>query len=607
MAVADAVFGILYFDPQRRVEVQNLRRVARLLGAPEAELFIDGGFALGLRRQIAEPEWQMAGCGRAGDLVVALTGEIENREDLVRRLRQRGLAPRSHGDADLVAELWRADGMAAAAALEGFFSAVVWHRGRRELVLVADRCAGVRTLYHAPGPGFLAFGSTLKSVLAHPEVPRRLDPVALEDLLVVRHAIGPRTLVAGVATMVAGTCVRVSAGASESHTYWRRRPWVDSGADLPELERAYFAALVAAVARRTGAHGSDVMLSGGVDSAALVSLLRRLEQRRIRTFSVHIGDAERSDRAASLAIARLFATEHHSLDDLDATCLDALPEIVWHHEAPAVDVHPTFWLARRMAAESDAILTGHGNDLVWGSMAPHWLAGAGARRLVPMVHELHYLTVRRKLARRALRALLPSAPRTDYGLLRRLSAFRGATGDPLADFACLDEGLFGDQRVYREIGKLLLDAHALRCLMPFTDARLTRIAESVPPRARWRRRASGAPELKAFFKDLMQREDVLPSEVIYRQKTWMHSPTADWLRGPLGAVVEGLLLGARASDRGLFERSRIAQLVTEHRSGRADHAALLMLLVALELWQRLFLDPETPLPPRFDLRSADVG
>ena len=49
--------------------------------------------------------------------------------------------------------------------------------------------------------------------------------------------------------------------------------------------------------------------------------------------------------------------------------------------------------------------------------------------------------------------------------------------------------------------------------------------------------AGGSLELKSFFKDLMLARQDLPPEVIYRPKTWMQSPTAEWLRGPLGRTI----------------------------------------------------------------------
>jgi len=602
----DVLFGILFFDPQRHITQDDLQRVAKLIGAPTADLEIDRNFGVGIQRHVVASDAQSPGLSRSSDLCVALTGEIENRAELVAELARRGTRPATDLDADLVAALWRSDGEAAAAATHGYFNAVVWDRERRELVLLVDRCAGVKSLSYHRSADRLVFGSTIKAVLAHPHVPRELDPSALEDLLVLRHPVSPRTMLASVSTLEAGTSLAVRGDAITLRRYWRRRPWRPGAADVATLERDYLAALERAVARRAGTDEAHVMLSGGVDSAVLVALLRRLGTRRVRTYSVHIGDAESAERAAAREIARLFATEHRPLDGLGASCLDALPEMIWHHEAAAVETHPTYHLARVLRDECDVVLGGYGNDILWGVARPRWMTGAWARRLWPPLNELHHLAVRRKLGRRALRALLRGAPRSDVGVLRRLAPNRVATGDGASDAVALDEALFADQVIARELGKVLVDAHGVWPRLPYTDAAVVRVAEAVPPASRLRVRGREV-ELKAFFKDVVEKSALLPPAAIRRPKTWMRSPTAAWLRADLRDVVRALLLGARLRDRRLFDHERIVRLLDEHQSGRFDHAYVLMMLVAIEVWHRLFIDRTSLDRPDFGLADCALG
>lgn len=596
----DALFGILYFDPRRRVEVDELRRIAEVAGAPHAALYHDGSLGIGVQSR-GEGS---ASVSRDSTSLAALTGEIENRGELVADLRRRGVDVGDGTGADIVRALCGSGGAAAAAeSMRGLFNAAVWRRERRELILLADRSAGVKTLYYHRGRDFLAFGSTLKAVAAHPSVPRTLDAVALEDQLVLRHPISPRTLLEGVSILEAGALLEVAGGLATIRRYGRGRAWIDTGTALADLERRYLEALERAVARSAPAEPA-VMLSGGVDSAVLVALLRRQGHSRIRTFSVHVGDAERSDRAASRAVAELFQTQHRSLDDLDASCLDALPEMLWWQESPALDFHPTYWLGRQMREECDTVLAGYGNDIVWGIVQPRRITGAVVRRLFPPLNELHYLVVRRRMARRDLRRLMPGSAASDLGLLHRLSPYRGFTGDGAADFIAMDQALFGSQVISREVGKILVDAHGLEARLPYADSGVAAVAAAVPPAARLFVHADGQTELKTFFKHAIERQALLPPAMIHRPKRWLFSPTAEWLRGDLGATVEALLLGRRCSDRGLFDRRRVGTLLDQHRCGRADHAYALMSLAAVEIWLRLFVDPPALAGPQFTLADA---
>jgi asparagine synthase (glutamine-hydrolysing) len=589
-----ALFGILRFEPHRHVLEDEMAHVARTLGVPQAEICIDGNFALGLQRNVVDPRGQAAGIAVTERSWVAVGGEIENRDELLDSLRERGADPPRVTDAELVAAAFDADGADCARALRGYFHAAIWDRSRRELVLIADRCAAVKAIYYCRHGDGIVFGSSLKAVAAWPGVPRALDLTALEDVLVLRHPLSPRTMMEGVSVLEAGTLLEVRGQNTSIRRYWRRDPWRANGADAASLERLYLDALQRAVARCAGSGEVGVMLSGGVDSAAILALLRRSGHSRIKTFSVHIGDDEASDRRGSRALAELFATEHRALDDLDERCLDALPEMVWHHESPTVDIHPTYALGHILRQECDVVLGGYGNDVAWGGMPLHPLAGVWMRRLWPAVNELHYLHVRRRIGRRALLRLHPLAPRTDVGLLGRLARSRGANGDALADFIAIDETLFGDQVICRELGKILVDAHGVWPRLPYAAAEVADLVEAVPPKLRQRRNGDGRTELKSFFKDAIYRQGLLPPEIIYRRKTWMHSPTAQWLRGPLSELVETLLMSRRMRARGLFDHGEIARLLDAHRAGRGDHSFVLMMLVAVELWCRLFLDAPGP-------------
>jgi asparagine synthase (glutamine-hydrolysing) len=86
---------------------------------------------------------------------------------------------------------------------------------------------------------------------------------------------------------------------------------------------------------------------------------------------------------------------------------------------------------------------------------------------------------------------------------------------------------------------------------------------------------------------------LLPPEILTRGKMGFPVPVGAWLRGPYRHVLDDLVLGQRATQRGLFDPAALRRLVTSHASGEANHAERLWSLVNLELWQRLYLDGES--------------
>ena len=130
-------------------------------------------------------------------------------------------------------------------------------------------------------------------------------------------------------------------------------------------------------------------------------------------------------------------------------------------------------------------------------------------------------------------------------------------------------------------------AASIESRVPFLDDRLVEHVVTLPGHVKmpgWR--------TKAILRDAV--EDLIPAEVMNRPKMGFPVPIDRWFRGELAPFVDEVVLGPRATARGYFDRTRLQQLVNEHRSGRARHADRLWLLVNLEIWLRTFVDGEEP-------------
>lgn len=578
----DGIFGVLGRD----LADASLINAARVLGGTPTFTMHAPVFALA----VCSGELPATGAaswatGVGGQVLVGLIGTIEE------------AAPGAA--AQVALERYERHGPRFVEHLHGFFAIVVWDARERRVLLCADRCAGVCGLYYHEGAGGLSFGTAAKAVVALPDVPRRIDRCALEDVLVLAHPLPPRTLFDGVSQVPAGCMLEAVAGQPPRLTrYWERRPSAASRAGIAEIASDYVATLAAAVARASaGRRPPVVLLSGGVDSAVIVALLRAAGHEHIVTYTLDADEDDTSDRDTAARVAALFGTEHHVVPLGGASSVDALPAIVWHFEMPAPHVHPFFRLCAAVRREHDVALGGYGNDLMWGVVwahsqrAPQALAARADR----------YLAARRVLGRDVLaRLLLGSAP-TDERLAERVAGAVPGCADVREDAIALDEGLFSDQRVMREIGAIAIAAHGLWVHSPYSAAGVVAAAERVPLDARVSRAVTGELELKAFFKAVVDGRRLLPGDIVHRRKQWVRSPLGAWLRGGLGARIEQLILHGPARDRGLFDLTVVQQLMDTHRSGRADHGEVLTMLAGVELWQRLFVDPPILAPPDHDM------
>jgi asparagine synthase (glutamine-hydrolysing) len=87
---------------------------------------------------------------------------------------------------------------------------------------------------------------------------------------------------------------------------------------------------------------------------------------------------------------------------------------------------------------------------------------------------------------------------------------------------------------------------------------------------------------------------ILPDAILTRRKMGFPVPVGRWFAGEFRHVLDEYVLGGRASERGLFHTQYVRNLVTQHERGEGNHAERLWALVNTEIWQRIFLDGETP-------------
>ncbi len=88
------------------------------------------------------------------------------------------------------------------------FAVAFWQESKKRLVLARDRL-GIKPLYYTVRNGDLHFGSELKAIFAHPEIPRQLCNTGLAYFLSLNYVPTPYTLAEGITQSFAGSMARV--------------------------------------------------------------------------------------------------------------------------------------------------------------------------------------------------------------------------------------------------------------------------------------------------------------------------------------------------------------------------------------------------------------
>jgi asparagine synthase (glutamine-hydrolysing) len=129
-------------------------------------------------------------------------------------------------------------------------------------------------------------------------------------------------------------------------------------------------------------------------------------------------------------------------------------------------------------------------------------------------------------------------------------------------------------------------AVSLECRVPFLDHRLVELAAQVPAR----HKLPGG-RLKGLLKDSL--EGVLPESVINRRKRGFGAPVGDWFKNELMTLRNELLNPSKVAQRGLLDPETVGQICADHDRGREDYTDLVLVLMNLEIWSRLFVDGQS--------------
>lgn len=621
-------------DPPSTEVVERAVAALRHRGPDGSGTYLDGRVALGhTRLSIIDIEGGAQPLGNEdGSVLTVFNGEIWNHELLRRELEAGGHRFRSRCDTEVLVHGWEEWGHGLLDRIEGMFALAVWDGRHGHLVVARDR-AGKKPLYVAETSGGIAFGSDARAVAIVTGQAPAVDPDAVAAHLFQRYTVAPRTLFRGIERLEPGHMLTYDGSSTVRRQYWALEPGPEESltpGDLRELLRQ------AVRARLMSDVPIGILLSGGVDSTAVLGLAREMGAEGIDTFTIGFADAMYDERELARLAAERHGARHHEVVVDSASFLEALPRLAWFRDEPIAEPSeiPLLLLAEFAGSHVKVALGGDGGDEVFGGY-PKYRAERMLRlgRIVPSaaIGRAMQLGPRKHTHRRLGRAAESLSIGDEQ--LRWASWFRSfdprelgrliapdlaATATPeallaplaekLSPYAEIDPGrrmLVGDFLTYLPDNMLLradkvLMAASLEGRVPLLDRALVERVSRVPAVERFGWRTG-----KTLFRAAVQ--DLLPPELLNAPKRGFPVPIAELLVGDGSRLLERLLLSERALDRGLLRPDALTALV-RGETPTSERELKLFTLATLELWLRANVDRVTLEPPTTmsELLDADA-
>jgi len=553
----------------------------------------------------------------AGEWGIVFNGEIYNHLELRAELEKLGHQFSSHSDTETVLKAFLQWDTACFERLRGMFAVALWNKPQKRLVLGRDRM-GIKPLYYARVGEDLYFGSELKSLLVHPEIPRRFSLEGLDCYLALNYVPCPWTLIEGIKKVPPGEWLEWRDGVITTGSYWQLPFGHIRQISLNEAKEELDSLMAQSVKEHLLSDVPlGVWLSGGVDSTSILHYAAEASSSQLKTFSISFRGRTFDETRFVRRAVQQYNTDHDEMDLNPSVDLQgAIEEFAYYSDEPSADAGalPVWFLSKLSKRKTTVALSGEGADELFGGYLtyranriahnlrkfPSALASLGlnifrrwpvsdeklgfeykATRLLEgtrmppeFAHAYWNGTFAHEEIQTLVRKPLPDSLSEVLGSMRRLPPVH----DDLAPYLWLDQKYYLADDILVKSDRMSM-AHSVEVRPAFLDHRIVEFAATLPASLK----IVGSRQ-KVILKELMS--DKLPPAILQRPKMGFDIPTHQWLRGPLRGLLEGAVDFAMREYGSFFRQDRITQLMDRHFRKEINVGYHLWGLLILFLWMK---------------------
>jgi len=312
---------------------------------------------------------------------ITYNGELYNTEDIRKELLARGYHFQGHSDTEVLLLSYMEWGPECVSKLNGIFAFGIWDSKNDSLFLARDRMGVKPLFFHKKNSSFI-FGSELKALLAHPEIPAEIDGQGLAELFMIAPARTPGYgVIRNVYELKPGHCMLTNRSGTKKWVWWRltdQRHEDDINTTVAKVKEL----VTDAISRQLV---SDVplgtLLSGGLDSSIITAVAAnsyKSDNRILQTFSVDYTGNDKyfkvndyqpnADAPWVKMMSDAFKTDHHYFYLETGELIDSLENALTARDLPGMaDIDSSLLLFSRKIKEKVTVgLSGECADEIFG-------------------------------------------------------------------------------------------------------------------------------------------------------------------------------------------------------------------------------------------------
>ncbi len=376
-----AIFGIINFNGKtlNHEKLLKMQSDMKYWGPDDSSLWYDNTAGFGQLQLFNTPESlneKFPLIDNDLGLIFISASRIDNRDELFKLLDIPNEKKISITDAELIFDSYRKLKNDCVHYLLGDWCFAVWHKIEKKLFLARDH-HGISGLYYYQGKDFFVFSSSMKGILALPDVPKKVNELKLAQILVSWPGDGIQTCYDEILRLPPAHYITVCDGKIEKTKYWslQKSEELKLKTDIEYIEAfsEIFSEAVNCRLRSNKKIGST--LSSGLDSSSVSVIAANILKGRgihLPVFtSVPLQESGRLLKSKRITNEGPLAAkivehngnmEHYLLKSDNITVLEGIKKSLWMHDQPVHAAGNAYWLIDMMNKALDigcgTLLTG---------------------------------------------------------------------------------------------------------------------------------------------------------------------------------------------------------------------------------------------------------
>ncbi len=300
---------------------------------------------------------------------IVFNGEIYNYKEIKEELVGKGYRFLNQSDTEVILNAYAEWGKDCLEKFNGMFAFLIWDIKEKKAFMARDRF-GKKPFYYSILPnGTFIFASESNAILKHPEINKKINPVAVNHYLALGYILSPYTIYQNVYKLPAATYAFFSKNATQLQPvkYWNYLSFLSEPklTDIIEIEEQIREQLLRSVKYRLIA---DVpvgcFLSGGIDSSSVVAAVRKVHNEKLHTFSIGFDKKSYNEIKEAKFAAQYFKTDHHDNLLNISGANEILTEAINAFDEPFADnsLIPMFKVSALASKYVKVVLSGDGAD-----------------------------------------------------------------------------------------------------------------------------------------------------------------------------------------------------------------------------------------------------